>query len=335
MSEEESKNFEYKETIISKWVFRVIAIVGIMVFLYVIVRLEFRELAENDKARKDATTMIGDIARSFESLQDAWNTMYFFYQTGDLMKIMKCPMASNKSSVNQKNTLLMLYREELESQKSAPTEDITTAFRDVKNIRCGGKITIDIGLKDEIHLHPKETKRYVFNLGSEPVELLETYPFVKDALSRLRFGEKATFVSLPAEKKTFAPKKQTIYEMSIPKLANTEITNVPLYMPVGKNDEKFEVDNHVVCGSVAQILFTIQDINGNELMSSDKNIKVKVGSGELNDDLEQIMTQMRVGDRYKILLTKYMFKPTEILNKNIFESEDIVFVDLIVVDVKR
>ena len=105
-------------------------------------------------------------------------------------------------------------------------------------------------------------------------------------------------------------------------------------MPVRKNDEKFEVDDHAICGSVVQVLLKITDLEGNKIFFSDIK-KIKVGSGLLNESIEQVITQMRIGDRYKILLTKQMFKPTEILNMNIFKKSEIVIVDLVLINVQK
>jgi hypothetical protein len=63
--------------------------------------------------------------------------------------------------------------------------------------------------------------------------------------------------------------------------------------------------------------------------------RIKIGSGSLNDDIEQVMTQMQIGDRYKIFLTKQMFKQTEILNTDIFKEDDIVIVDLTIANVQK
>ena len=335
MPEEEKQENKYQETVLTKWIFRIGAVLVIMFFCFIIIRFEFRELAENQHARDSAERMVDDIERASENLQDAWNTIYYFYQTGDLFRIMRCPSVMKSNTSGQEDTLLVFYREDIETQQTTDNSDITADFRDVKSVRCGGNITINIGLKKEIHKHPKDSKNYTFKLGEEPLELLEKYPFVKDALTRLRFGEKATFVALPVEKKIFKPKKNTIYEMSIPNLPSTEVTNVPLHMFVNKSDEKFSIVNHVVCGSIVYFLFKITDISGNVLVSSRKMEKIKIGSGLFNDYIEQIMTRMRVGDRCKILLTKKMFHPTDILNNNIMKNNDIVVVDIVIANVQR
>ena len=333
MAEKNNDN-QYQESLLLKWIFRISSVFIIIFFCFLIIHFEFRELAKNKHARDSAERMIDDVQHSAESLQDAWNTIYYFYQTGDLLKIMKCPTVSKTNNEKNNNTLLMLYREDVSTEKLVKNNDISSEFKEVKNLRCGGNITINIGLKKEIHKHPIDSKNYTFKLGEEPLELVEKYPFVKYALNRLRFGEKATFIALPVEKKIFKPKKQTIYEISIPTLPSTEVINTPIYMPVRKNDEKFEVDDHAICGSVVQVLLKITDLEGNKIFFSDIK-KIKVGSGLLNESIEQVITQMRIGDRYKILLTKQMFKPTEILNMNIFKKSEIVIVDLVLINVQK
>ena len=326
---------QYKETSLSKWIFRIIAVASIILLCFLTIKFEFHKLKNDKKSRDSAEKMLKDIKDSIESLQDAWNTIYYFYQTGDLIKIMKCSLSSKTESIKQENTLLMMYREDIKTQKTVKENDDITKFNDTKNVRCKGNVTINIGLKNDIYSHPKNSKSYTFRLGEEPLELLEKYPFIKEALGRLRIGERATFIALPAKKATFKPQERTIYEMSIPNIPSTEATNIPLHMSVNKNDDKFEIDNRVVCGSVVSFLFKITDINGNNIYLPNKIERVKVGSGLLNDNIEQVMTKMRIGDRYKILLTKQMFKPTEILNENFFKKNEIIIFDLIIVNVQK
>lgn len=334
MQQDDKSKDKNQETSLSKWSFRVGSVFFIILFCYFVIRLEFRNLRNNRDARDAAERMMSDIESSIEKIQDAWNTMYYFYQTGDLMNIMKCAMPIKNKQVNQENTLLTMYREDLKTQKTVK-DDNEKIFNDTIGVRCGGNITINIGKKDDIYSHPINGKTYIFKLGEEPLELLENYPFVKEALTRLRFGEKATFIAIPAEKKTFKFQKHVIYEMSIPYLPSTEIMNIPLYMPINKSDKKFEVNDSVVCGSVVQFFINIKDINGKNILLSNKLEKVKVGSGLLNYNIEQIMTQMRVGERYKILLTKQMFKKTDILNYDLFKNNEILIVDLIIVNVQK
>ena len=326
---------QYIETKFQKWLFRICSLVLILITVCWVIRWEFRQLANNKDARKSIETIVSELSRSIENLQDAWNTMYYFHQTGDLMKIIKCPMSNKHNTNNNENTLLMLYREDLGTKQMVLGKDLVADFGDVKHVRCGGNVTIEIGLKEDINQRPKNTERYTFKTGEEPIALLERYPFVKYAIGRLRYGERATFIALPAEKKLFIPKKQTIYEMSVPMLPSTEITDLPLHMHINKNDDKFAINDRVVCGSVVHILFKITDIEGKVIMQTLKMEKLKVGSGNFNDDMEQILTQMRTGDRYKIILTKQMFRKTDILNKDLFKENDIVIVDLTVVNVQK
>ncbi len=334
MSDEKENKNQYQETVLSRWVFRICAIFFIILFCYFIIHLEFNNLKNSRETRESAEKITSNIDSSIEKIQDAWNTMYYFYQTGDLMKIMKCAMPIKNKSINQENTLLMLYREDIKTKKTSK-DDSNMFFNDIKNVSCGGNITINVGLKNDIYDYPIENKTYTFKLGEEPLELLEKYIFIKEALSRLHFGEQATFIALPAEKKMFKFQKHKIYELSIPYMPSTEIVNTPLYMAVNKSDEKFSVDDRVVCGSVVQFLLSITDINGKKVFLQKKIGKVKVGSGLLNDSIEQIMTQMKVGERYKILLTKQMFKKTPLLNDNFFHDNEIVIVDLVIANVQK
>lgn len=333
--EKENNKKQNQESVISKWIFRIITTLLIMFFCYIVIHFEFSKLIKNSSSRESAERMINDIRRSIESLQDAWNTLYYFYQTGDLMKIIKCPISTKTQQSNNSDMLIMLYRDSITKNTSTNSQNEYNNHNNAKYVRCGGNITINIGLKNEIHKHPTENKKYTFKLGEEPLEVLEKFPFIKDALNYLKFEEKATFVAILAEKKAFKPKKHIIYELSIPNAPNTEITNLPLFIPINKNDNKFDVKNHITCGSVVQFLFNITDISGNHIISPNKMERIKIGSGSLNDDIEQVMTQMQIGDRYKIFLTKQMFKQTEILNTDIFKENDIVIVDLIIANVQK
>lgn len=333
--EKEDKN-KYQETFTSRLVFRVITFLCICGFCFLVIHLEFISLKKNENSREYAMQLAETWKASIGSLQDAWNTMYYFYQTGDLLKIMRCPSITKTSVKNRKNTLLMLYRENIETQKTIQrSEDMLDENYNKNWPRCGGLITINIGLKEEVYNKPNDSKKYTFILGDEPKELVEKYPFVKYALSRLKEGEKATFVAMPETEKIYRLQKQTIYEISIPSFADNNITNLPLYIAVEKNEEKFAVDEHVFCGSIVKFLYKIQSINGKILYEPDDFSKIKIGDGKLQEQIEQVMSHMSVGDRYKIFLTKDMIKDNEFLPKNKIGKEDMVIFDVKIVNVQK
>ena len=333
--EKENKN-TYQETFTSRWVFRLIAVACIFGFCFLVIHLEFASLKKNENSREYAMQIAETWRSSMASLQDAWNTMYYFYQTGDLLKIIRCPAITKTHVKNQKNTLLMLYRENIETQTSSRnTEDMLDDKYNKNWPRCGGLVTINIGLKEEIYKHPDDSKKYTFNLGDEPKELIEKYPFVKYALSRLKEGEKATFIAMPSTDKIYRLQKQTIYEISIPVIADNNITNLPLHIAIENNEVKFAVDEHVFCGSVVKFLYKIQNINGKVLYEPDNFSKIKIGDGKLHEQIEQVMSHMSLGDRYKIFLSKDMIKDNEFLPKNKIGKEDIVIFDVKIVNVQK
>ena len=319
-----------KESKVVLWLFRFLCFFLILGFCFLIIKAEFNELKKEESTRDIAIQMINSLERATSSFKDAWKTIYYFYQTGDLFKIMKCSNLSKTTKDNQKNTLLMLYREKID--KNINNDNETTY------LKCRGKITINVGLKNEVYKHPYENNSYTFVLGREPIDMLEKYPFIKHALTRIREGEKATFIAIPAEQKILKPSKQIIYEISVPTLAETSTTNLPLYSVIKRDDEKFIVENDIVCGSVITFLYKIYDINGNILLDNNINLnkKLKVGSGNFNEYIEQLLLQMRAGDKYKIFLPKSMFKPSEFLQEKIFpDNTELIIIEITIVGVSK
>ena len=332
MSDNNEKTYT-NESLLATWGFRICSLFVIILFCFLIIKFYFNDLKKNKTTQENAERMLTEISNSTENINNAWRTMYYFYQTGDLMNIIKCPTRTHNLKTYQENTLLTLYREDIETNKNANSNE--DGFGMSKNIVCGGKVNLEIGLKDEIYKHPKDFRNYTFKLGEEPLELIEKYPFVKDALTKISEGERATFVALLAENKKFKLKKQTIYEIRIPKNNENQTTILPLYSVIRKNTEKFIVNNHANCGAVVSFLYQIHDIDGTILDGSNSAIKVKLGSGQFNKDVEQVMIQMQIGDRYKILLTKHNFKESEFIKKQIFSNRDIIIVDVVILNVQK
>ena len=344
---DENKNI-YHESRTSKWTFRIIAVFIIILFCFIVIRTEFNNMKKNEITRESALQMIEQITRSIEATQDAWNTIYYFYQTGNLFKILKCPSTSETKQMKQKNILLRLYDEKitnnnnnannsLNSDTNTITFDIDKINDNNNRVHCGNRITISIGAKDEIYKHPADYKNYTFILGEEPLEILENYPFVKHALASMKIGERATFIAIPAKQKTALKiEKQTIYEITVHANNENNKNTFPLYFPIRENNEKFVIDNHIVCGSIVSFIYDIYDIDGKKISTNNEINKVKIGSGKLNNNIEQLMLRMSTGDRYKVFITKNMYKKnTEFIPLSMFNGRDAIVFDISIINVQN
>ncbi len=349
--ENENKNIEH-ETIAGKWTFRIIAVIVIMAFCCIVIHVEFNNMKKNDITRESALQIANQITRSIEALQDAWNTIYYFYQTGNLFKILKCSSMSSTKQTKQKNILLRLYDEKIcDNNTNCALKNSNTSEKDIdstnKNdddyVRCGSDITINIGLKDEVYKHPTNYKKYTFSLGSEPLEILENYPFVKHALATMKIGERTTFIAIPMEQKILKQRRQTMYEIAVHTDSKNKTgadnkqnsNNIPLYFPIREGNEKFVIDDRITCGSIVSFIYDIYDINGKKIGADNEINKIKVGSKKLSVGIEQLMLRMSVGDRYKIFVTKNMHKNTDFFPSTLFNDRDAIIFDISIVNVQN
>ncbi len=329
-----NKGYEYKETRASKWAFRFLFLFSVIFACCLAIHFEFRAMKKNDNVRADAMKMTGYLSKTFEDLHDAWSIMYYFYKAGELFRIIRCPDVSPKKGVAQHNTLLTFYRERIEDKDKEEDENFD---RNIYKIWCGEKITINIGLKNELYKHPEDYNSYVFKLGEEPIEIIEKYPFVKDALNQIALGERATFVAIPTENNVLKLKKHTMYEITA-HLGDVNRKPLPLYSVVKEAEGNTTlIDTHVNCGSVVSFIYEIYSASGKLLKEEREIKKVRVGSGELSEGVEQILTKMSVGDRYRIFITKDEIKDggSKIISNDLFKNDDILIFDIMVVNLQK
>ena len=320
------KKKKKKDNLLFTWMFRISSVFIIIFVCYLIIKAEFKSLKENEFSRESTLHMLRSIENSSENIQNAWNKIYYFYQTGDLMNIIKCPSAVSKEQNKNNDLLLNIYRENIITTQSINSKNMLENYNNMKNIRCGGRITINIGLKKEIYKHPKNFETYTFKLGEEPIDMIKNYPFVKNALSKIREGERMTFIAMPKEKNDLIVKKQFIYEIEVPEIATNETARIPFYSILQKTDNKFLVDKQIACGNVVHYSYTIYNIDGEKIKTSSNLFdKVKIGSGGLNSRIEQLILQMSVGDSFIVFLPKNIIEQNSIFTKDILKNNVVLF----------
>ena len=352
--QKENKNsgYEYTETRLSKWLFRLFFLFATIFACCLAIHLEFKSMKKNENVRADAMKMTGHLSKTFEDLRGAWDVMFYFYKAGELFRIIRCPDVSPKKGAVQHNTLLSFYREQIEGKDDNEDEEDSNFNRELYKAWCGERITINIGFKSELYKHPDDYKSYMFKLGEEPIELIEKYPFVKDALNKMAIGERTTFVAIPTENNILRPKKHTMYEITM-HLNSNEIARraMPLYSVIKEGENKNLIDEHVNCGSVVSFIYEIYSPMGKLIKTEQEVKKVRVGSGELGEGLEQILTKMSVGDRYKVFITKNDVKKSDnfagkrqdqqnndtggIITSDLFKDNDVVVFDIRVVNLQK
>ena len=318
---------KYKEKKSTKWAFRFIGLFSIIAVCIATIHIEFALMKADKNHKAMAERMISNFDEAMASIQDSWNTMYYFYQTGDLFKILKCPNVNRDSEGLKDSMLLRLFREPYD--KNFTEEQIRMP-------QCGEDISIFIGEKSDPYEKAQNLETYNFKLGSEPTELISKYPLVKFALNKLRVGEKATFVAMPKEKKKFGLRDTKNYEITIKMQPNNNNIKTPIYIQINNIENKHSVAERSVCGSVVSFLYSIHDIDGNLIGKENQTDKTKIGSHRFNTGIETILKDVKVGDNFKIFMTKNYYKDNdEFLQKNpTIKAKDIVIVDVLVASVK-
>lgn len=327
-----------EESLIQKWIFRFLSVFFICGFCYLVIKIEFNSLKNNEQSRNSATSMLKELRMSTSNLKDAWKTLYYFHKTGDLMKIIRCPNLSsgnNDEGVKYDN-LIMLYREDAKTRQNLGKKNIFEEHDEYKNIKCGGKVSINIGLKNEVYKHPNDFKNYTFKLGEEPIDLIKDFPFIKYSLTKIREGERATFIAMIADRNILKPKKQIIYEIEIPEMIENETIGLPFYSILNKvENEKYVVNHKAYCGAVVYYNYKIHDKNGKILKQVSSAEKIKIGSNELNFYVENLMMQMSAGDEYIVFLTREMIKENNIFTNDIVKNNDILFFNVKLLNVQQ
>ena len=306
--EEYKEKIKYKENWKSKLSFRIISLILIITFICITIHIEMQSLKNNQESRESAVQITSNLYNSMYSLQDSWNTMYYFYQSGDLFNILNCRKNEAQNKKNDDDNLLVLYKDRID--KNIPINELNS-------VGCNKKITVNLAIKDDVDQDiEKDKEAYSFIIGEEPIDLLSKYPLLKYAIYKLKIGEKATIVARQHLARRNKIKKTTIYSLEI--LNQNDSLNIDKIIP------------HIIYNENAgklNIKYTVRDVDGNELYKSDL-IKINIGSGMFNTFIEQLLLKTHIGEEFKIFLSKKLHTPTPLLPKELFNNRDIIILDI-------
>ena len=330
MVEEKKKKEYYTETKTTKWAFRIGSVLFILLFCYVSIKMEFNSMKKEKQHQAFVEKLSTNFDESMLALQDSWNTMYYFYQTGDLFKILRCPNVKNTDEKSvEEDALLRLFREPYDKRIK---ED------DLIKVGCGDKINILIGEKDDPYSKAKNQEEISFNIGKEPLKLLEQYPFIRYAVKDIKMGEKATFIAIPKERTKIRTRRSKIYEIKSLIIPDTKVIKTPSAIKMTPAENKYFISEKAYCGAVLNIFYTIRDIDDNIIGKEKQRLKIKLGEHQFNTGIEKVLENSKSGEQYRIFLTKNFFetdKNTDFIRQNqVIKDKDIVIVDVIVVSVK-
>lgn len=318
---------KYKEKKSTKWAFRFIGLFSIIIICVATIHLEFIAMKKDKNQKAMAERMIDNFDEAMLAMQDSWNTMYYFYQTGDLFKILKCPNVNRDSEGLKDSMLLRLFREPYD--KNFKEEQLLPT-------QCGEEIDVIIGEKNDPYNKATNNKMYTIKLGEEPVELISKYPLIKFALNKLRIGEKATFIAMPKEKKKFGLRNTKNYEITIKIKPNKNNIKLPTYVQINSIDNKHNVSERSVCGAIVSFMYSIRDVEGKLIGKEHQSSKVKIGKNTFNTAIEMILKDVKVGDHLRIFMTKNYYQNNDefVLNNPTIKTKDIVIVDVLIASIK-
>lgn len=318
----ERKNRNNNDT--GKWLFRIFSLFLLILICAGIIHLEFQAMKKDKTLRADAITMTSNIHNAMTELQNSWDTMYYFYQSGELFNILNCRKKHNGGDKNDNDNLVVLYRNVLNQ----------SVFNgQYSDIQCGKQISINVGLKDNVDEINVDKQPYTFTIGEEPIKLLETYPLIKYALYQLKLGESATFVASKQMSKNSIRKKQTIYEVELVGQDNQYSNSKIPYIVNSKMNKFLNIKNQITCSSVATLAYDIYDINMNKIYTSQKPIDVKIGKGKFNQKIENILIKASANDKVMVFLTKQNYNVSNYIPQSLFDVNDIIVLDIKIIGV--
>ena len=289
-----------------------------------VIHLEFKEMKKDKNLRADAITMTSNIQNAMSELQNSWDTMYYFYQSGELFNILNCKKRNNGEDKNDNDNLIVLYR-------NVVNKSIFDG--QYSDMQCGRQISINVGLKDNVDEINVDKKPYNFVLGEEPIKLLETYPLIKYALYQLKLGESATFVASKKVSNKSLRKKQTIYEVELVNQDNQYSNSKIPYIINNKTNKFLNIKNQITCNSVVMLTYDIYDINMNKIYNSTRPINVKIGNGNFNKKIENILIKASANDNVMVFLTKQNYNFSNYIPQSLFENNDIIILDIKIIGV--
>ena len=351
--EEVAKKEEEKEVIIedakTKWKRRgkklfekLCKFTSLVLILGLIIHIEFKSLKEEETTRDAAIKITENLRSSAAAIQDAWKTMYYFYKTGDLFKILRC--SKGRTSIFDRepgDSLAHIFKRPID-------ENVRPEDAKLNPIACDKPLSINIQMKKGIDKKMDNPEPYTYVPGNEPLELLKKYPLIQYAVPKLKVGEKAVFVAMPQKTSGQKFKSKYIYEIELPIQKGKNVYNkLPTWVPIHLKEKSINVIDTVICNSIVALNMSIYNGLGQllyETFDSSKQIdnlkdikpfKFRMGAGEFNEYIEQILLGLSAGDKIKIFLTKNFMQTTPFFNQSAFDNQELLIIDLQILGVAR
>ena len=315
---------------------------SLVLILGLIIHIEFKSLKEEETTRDAALKITENLRSSAAAIQDAWKTMYYFYKTGDLFKILRC--SKGRTSIFDRepgDSLAHIFKRPID-------ENVRPEDAKLNPIACDKPLSINIQMKKGIDKKMDNPEPYTYVPGNEPLELLKKYPLIQYAVPKLKVGEKAVFVAMPQKTSGQKFKSKYIYEIELPIQKGKNVYNkLPTWVPIHLKEKSINVIDTVICNSIVAVNMNIYNGLGQllyETFDSSKQIdnlkdikpfKFRMGAGEFNDYIEQILLGLSAGDKIKIFLTKNFMQTTPFFNQSAFDNQELLIIDLQILGVAR
>ena len=315
---------------------------SLVLILGLIIHIEFKSLKEEETTRDAALKITENLRSSAAAIQDAWKTMYYFYKTGDLFKILRC--SKGRASIFDRepgDSLAHIFKRPID-------ENVRPEDAKLNPIACDKPLSINIQMKKGIDKKMDNPEPYTYVPGNEPLELLKKYPLIQYAVPKLKVGEKAVFVAMPQKTSGQKFKSKYIYEIELPIQKGKNVYNkLPTWVPIHLKEKSINVIDTVICNSIVAVNMNIYNGLGQllyETFDSSKQIdnlkdikpfKFRMGAGEFNEYIEQILLGLSTGDKIKIFLTKNFMQTTPFFNQSAFDNQELLIIDLQILGVAR
>jgi len=315
---------------------------SLVLILGLIIHIEFKSLKEEETTRDAAIKITENLRSSAAAIQDAWKTMYYFYKTGDLFKILRC--SKGRTSIFDRepgDSLAHIFKRPID-------ENVRPEDAKLNPIACDKPLSINIQMKKGIDKKMDNPEPYTYVPGNEPLELLKKYPLIQYAVPKLKIGEKAVFVAMPQKTSGQKFKSKYIYEIELPIQKGKNVYNkLPTWVPIQLKEKSINVIDTVICNSIVAVNMNIYNGLGQllyETFDSSKQIdnlkdikpfKFRMGAGEFNEYIEQILLGLSTGDKIKIFLTKNFMQTTPFFNQSAFDNQELLIIDLQILGVAR
>lgn len=314
----------------------------LVIILGLIIHIEFNSLKKEETTRDTAIKITENLRSSAAAIQDAWKTMYYFYKTGDLFKILRC--SKGKTSIFDREPgdgLAYIFKRPID-------DNVKVEDAKLNPIACDKPLSINIQLKKGIDKKMDNPEPYTYVPGNEPLELLKKYPLIQYAVPKLKVGEKAVFVAMPQKISGQKFKSKYIYEIELPIQKGKNVYNkLPTWVPVHLKEKSINVIDTIICNSIVALNMNIYNGMGQtlyETFDSTKQIdnlkdikpfKFRMGAGEFNEYIEQILLGLSAGDKIRIFLTKNFMQTTQFFNQSVFDNQELLIIDLQILGVAR